>query len=92
MTATNENNLLSEGKLDPQIDHFIREIGKGWSKYPPLGSLPFPEARKVADAVRKPWTEGGPKMALTQEIMIPFESGDIRIRIYNPGPLGTPKW
>lgn len=77
--------------LDPQIAEFIRRMGEGWSSFPPLDSLPVAEARKVAEAVRRPWREGGPQMAATREMEVPFRDGGVRIRIQDPGPLAAPK-
>lgn len=77
--------------LDPQIAGFIEAMGRGWAQHPSLDSLPFPEARQVAEAVRAPWTKGGPEMARTSEVDVPVDEKNVRIRIYDPGPLSEPK-
>lgn len=77
--------------LDPEIAAFIDAMGQGWSRHPPLDTLPVTEARKVAEAVRAPWARGGPEMADTRELRVPVGGGDVRIRILDPGPAGTVK-
>lgn len=77
--------------LDPDIAAFIRKMGEGWSQHPALTDLSFPEARNVAEAVRRPWTRGGPEMARISEHRIPFGSDSFRVRVYDPGPLAQTK-
>lgn len=77
--------------LDPEIAAFIRAMGEGWSQHPPLDSLPVTEARKVAEAVRGPWSKGGPEMAEVRELQVPVGGSSVRIRILDPGPAGVAK-
>jgi len=80
-----QGNAGAEEALDPQIRAFVAEMKAGFSRYPPFGQLTFAEARRVAEAVRRPWREGGPAMALIDERRIATDAGDVRIRIYRPG-------
>jgi len=76
--------------LDPEIRVFVQRMGAAWRQHPPLDSLALPEARRVADKVRGTFTPGGPVMARTTEMEIPWAGGKVRIRAYNPG-IGNPK-
>lgn len=71
--------------LDPEIRAFVAEMKAGFSRYPRFDQLTFAEARLVAEAVRRPWREGGPAMAFVGERHIATEAGEVRIRIYRPG-------
>ena len=75
----------AEEALDPEIRAFVAEMKAGFSRYPHFDELTFAEARLVAEAVRRPWREGGPAMAFIGERHISTEAGDVRIRIYRPG-------
>ena len=70
--------------LDPEIRNFVRLMGEAWREHPPLDSLPLPEARRVADKVRGRFTPGGPQMARTTEMVLPWQQGSVRIRVYDP--------
>ena len=76
----------AEEALDPEIRAFATEMKAGFSRYPPFDRLTFAEARLVAEAVRRPWREGGPAMASIDERRIATNAGDVRIRIYRPSP------
>lgn len=75
----------AEEALDPEIRAFVAEMKAGFSRYPAFDQLTFAEARLVAEAVRRPWREGGPAMAFIGERRIPTDAGDVRVRIYRPG-------
>jgi acetyl esterase/lipase len=70
--------------LDPEIRRFIALVGAGFAQYPPLDSLSFPGARRVAELVRAPWAAGGPVMARTFERLIPTATGELRARFHEP--------
>ncbi len=75
----------SRPTLDPEITSFVEQMQRAWASHPPLATLSPPEARAVAEEVRRPWRQGGPQMARTSEHMVPTRSGDLRIRLYDPG-------
>ncbi|MBS0420072.1 MAG: alpha/beta hydrolase [Proteobacteria bacterium] len=77
------------GGLDPEICVFVQRMSQGWSEHPPLNQVSFPEARRIAEQVRAPWTKGGPPMAHRTEKSVPLAHGAVRIRILNPGEGGT---
>lgn len=75
---------VSEDKLDPDMRRFADTIAAAYRAYPPFQTLSLNEARAVAEVVRKPWREGGPVMATTEEDTLPTSQGNVRIRIYRP--------
>lgn len=70
--------------IDPQLLPFIEGIAAAWARHPALDTLSPVEARKVAEAVRAPWTKGGPQMAATRELAVPAGAGSVRIRAHLP--------
>lgn len=76
--------------VDPQIRRFVEVTSDAYGRYPDLATLPVSEARRVCEAVRAPWVEGGPVIAKTFERTVPTSHGDVRIRVYDPQP-GKPK-
>lgn len=75
---------MPQDKLDPEIRRFVQEMGATWREHPPLSSVSLPEARRIADKVRGRFTPGGPKMARTTEVHVPWSQGTVRIRAYDP--------
>jgi len=74
----------AEEAIDPEIRAFVAEMKAGFSRYPHFDQLTFAEARLVAEAVRRPWREGGPRMAAVIERRIATDGGGVGIRIYHP--------
>ena len=87
--ATGQGASMAGADLDPEIWQFITAVGAAFAQYPPLASLSFPEARRIAEEVRAPWAAGGPTMARTFEYQIPTPTGDLRARIHDPGPAAS---
>lgn len=75
---------LNGTDVDPDIRRFIDETSAEYARHPLLSSLSIPEARKVAEAVRAPWTAGGPVMHSTVEQTVSTPHGPVRVRIHNP--------
>lgn len=81
---------MTAAKIDPEIARFIEGVAAGYSRHPAFDTLSPAEARAVAEDVRAPWTKGGPAMADTRELSVPFGDGGVRVRIHRPsteGPL-----
>jgi acetyl esterase len=76
--------------LDPEVRHFLDELRAGWAAHPPFASLSYPEQRRVADAVRARWNEGGPEMVRTVERKLDPGAGLLRIRLHVPEGVSTP--
>ena len=76
---------MSQSTLDPEIATFASRMAAAWAEHPPFQTLSLPEARAVAEVVRAPWRAGGPDMARMFEHGIRTPTGEIRVRIYDPG-------
>ena len=70
--------------LDPDIRRFVREMSAGWAAHPTLSSVSPAEARAIADAVRKPWTTGGPQMASVTDLVVTTTHGCVTVRCFRP--------
>jgi acetyl esterase len=72
--------------LDPDIRRFIQSVSAGFARYPDFNTLPYAQMRQIAEAVRAPWTAGGPVMINTAEFSVPSAAGKVRVRVLNPSP------
>lgn len=88
MADSDGNRRSIADPLDAQIRRFVTTIGAAFAAHPPLDRLEPAEARRIAEVVRAPWREGGPRMRQTLERRIPTGQGEIRMRVYDPGPEG----
>ena len=75
---------MADSLIDPELLLFIDGVAAAYGRHPPFDTLPPAEARAVAEAVRAPWTKGGPAMAGTRETIVPFADGGVRVRIHHP--------
>ncbi|MBC2665531.1 alpha/beta hydrolase [Novosphingobium flavum] len=80
---------MDRSAIEPDILRFIEAMQAEWAKHPPFASLTLPEARAVAEEVRRPWRSGGPVMAETIEYELTTPGGPLRLRCHVPG-AGTP--
>lgn len=76
---------LGLSPIDGEIRLFLAKMREGWAKHPSLSSVSTDEARKIAEAVREPFRQGGPEMADIRELSIPTRHGAMRARLYIPG-------
>jgi acetyl esterase len=76
---------MTQRQIDPEIAAFVAAMSRDWASHPPFTTLPLDEARAVAEAVRAPWRAGGPAMARTEERLAPTSSGEVKVRIHDPG-------
>ena len=76
--------------IDPMIRRFLNEMSRDSAGHPNLADLSYPQARAVAEAVRKPWREGGPIMARVEEVWAPAGDHAVRVRLYHPEPRAAP--
>jgi acetyl esterase len=63
---------------------FQRWLADAYGRHPSLADLSLPEARRVAERVRAPLAQGGPRMARTQELQIDTAHGPVRLRVHTP--------
>jgi acetyl esterase len=81
---SNDAGAIDRDVVDPDIRAFLNRMAQGAAAHPPLDSLGHPEARKVAEAIRTPWRQGGPEMARTRDLAISTLTGAVRVRIHTP--------
>jgi acetyl esterase/lipase len=70
--------------LAPDMRRFQRWLADAYGRHPALADLSLPEARRVAERVRAPLAQGGPRMARTQELQIDTPHGAVRLRVHTP--------
>ncbi len=75
------------GIVDSQISIFVSQVSEAFARHPDFDSLPYPQARSIAEDVRRPWRQGGPVMAETREMTMP--EGGVRVRIHDPIGAGA---
>jgi acetyl esterase len=88
MTAVTPPSFTGED-LDPQILRFQTLMSEGFARFPPLGQVTLPEARRIAEQVRAPWAAGGPVMGQTRELEIAEGGLSVRLRCHDPHPGAT---
>lgn len=80
---------MAANVVDPQVRQFVSRVSSEFARRGPFDQLDHVEARRIAEAVRAPWSEGGPVMASTTERLIEFNDGAVRVRIYAPTPRAS---
>ena len=68
--------------VDRDVRRFHRLVSAGFAHYPDFATVPRPEARRIAEDVRRPWTRGGPVMHSTEELRI--GALKTRVRVHRP--------
>ncbi len=76
--------------LDPQVQLFVQKMSADASKFPRRDTVSIAEGRDIAEQVRAPWTEGGPRMARTVEHQVPTRHGEVMVRVYYPSERRMP--
>lgn len=71
------------GTLDPDVRRFVEAVAAAYRQHPaPKNNA---ERRALAEVVRRPWASGGPVMMRTEEHWVACASGDVRVRMHDPG-------
>ena len=76
--------------IDPEIARFTDSVIAEGRRLTAGRTLDWPARRKIVEQVRRPWCEGGPIPARTEEILADTRHGPVRLRIHDPAP-GTAK-
>lgn len=76
--------------IDPEIAQFIDSVTAEGRRITAGRTLDWPARREIVEQVRRPWCEGGPAPARTEEILANTRHGPVRLRIHDPAP-GTVK-
>lgn len=66
--------------VDPDIRRFVEAIAAAYAANPLPAGSGVTGRRMIAEAVRRPWREGGPDMAESRD----FDMGGIRLRLHRP--------
>lgn len=74
----------TEDVVDPQIRVFVSRVSEAFAGHAGFDTLPYPEARAIAETVRRPWSAGGPEMAEVRELRLPDGGEGVRVRLYIP--------
>ncbi len=74
----------SADRIEPGVRRFVDAVQQGYARRPDLAGLTPAQARRLAEEVRAPWREGGPRMAAITERRVPVGDHEVRIRIYDP--------
>lgn len=84
--------MVTLSGIEPEIARFVREVLEEGEAL--VSALPQPVSiesrRKIAEQTRARWTQGGPQMARTQDLILP--GTELRVRIHTPqrcAPRGT---
>jgi acetyl esterase len=76
--------------VDPDIRRFVTETSAAYAAGGQFDGLSFPARRRLAEAVRAPWRQGGPAMARSLDLVIETPHGPVKARLHDPSPT-SPK-
>lgn len=77
--------MALDGDIDPEVAVFVERVQRGFGRHPDMGRMSFAEQRAIAETVRAPWRQGGPEMRCVWEMTAPTATGDVRLRLFDPG-------
>lgn len=66
--------------VDPDVRRFVDAINAAYLTHATPADTGLPARRAVAERVRRPWREGGPKMAASEDL----DMDGIRLRLHRP--------
>ena len=78
------SDLAPGDDLAPDMRRFQLWLAAAYAQHPPLDSVSLHEARLIAERVRAPLTQGGPRMVRTQDVQIETAHGALGLRIHTP--------
>ena len=70
--------------LAPDMRRFQQWLAAAYAQHPSLDSVSLAQARQIAEQVRAPLTQGGPRMVRTQDLTLASPHGALRLRLYRP--------
>jgi len=81
-------NLPADRAIDDDLPSDMRRfqqwLAAAYAQHAALDSVDLPEARRIAERVRAPLTQGGPTMVHSHELQIPSAHGPVRVRVHVP--------
>ncbi|UPY38440.1 alpha/beta hydrolase [Sediminicoccus sp. KRV36] len=82
--------MPDDPRMDPEMARFNAHMASQLAAYPPIilpnppRSAPFDEPRRINDAPQIPLSEGGPRMASSQDIWLPIRGRRMQLRFHRP--------
>lgn len=76
----------SPAALDPEVMRFIDDVRLQARRLTAGRVLGWPQRREIAEITRRPWRQGGPSIARTEETLAHTAAGPVRLRIHDPAP------
>jgi acetyl esterase len=73
-----------DDELPPDMRRFQQWLAAAYAQHAALDSVSLPEARRIAERVRAPLTQGGPAMVRTRELQVDTPHGPVRVRVHVP--------
>ncbi len=75
--------------LDPDIRIFVETVAADGARHPDPHAIPYPEARRNLEHVRRRWVAGGPEMARSVDLEVPTRYGAVNARLLVPHSDGA---
>jgi acetyl esterase len=70
--------------LAPDMRRFQQWLATAYARHAPLDSMSLPQARRIAERVRAPLAQGGPRMVRTEDVHIDTAHGPLHLRLHVP--------
>ncbi|MBY0512165.1 MAG: alpha/beta hydrolase fold domain-containing protein [Rhodospirillaceae bacterium] len=70
--------------IDPEIKLFVDGVAAAYARHPNVMTVPYDQGRAIVEEVRRPWRDGGPPMASSEDRVLSLPCGPLRIRIHRP--------
>ncbi|MEX0899743.1 MAG: alpha/beta hydrolase fold domain-containing protein [Gammaproteobacteria bacterium] len=70
--------------LDPDIRIFVETVAADAARHPDSHAIPYAEARRNLEHVRRRWVAGGPDMARSVDLEVPTRHGAMNARLHAP--------
>lgn len=71
-------------ELDPDIRIFVETVAVDGARHPDPHAIPYPEARRNLEQVRRRWVVGGPRMGRSLNLEVPTRHGAVNARLHIP--------
>lgn len=70
--------------IDPEVKLFVDGVAAAYARHPDVMTVPYDQGRAIVEDVRKPWRQGGPVMASSEDRVLDLPGGALRIRVHRP--------
>ena len=76
--------MNDDDDLNPDMRQFQQALQAGYAAHAPLASVSLGDARRIAEAVRAPLAQGGPRMWRTDDVEIGTAQAPLPLRVHRP--------